>query len=200
MQKEKKDKLAWLLDKDIKDIKFEKWGLAVGFNSFYRTFFWYIILTVSLLFMIFLTHKNYDKFMYKYIFIGYLVSLCLSYIDWLMDKQTWVYMYIDENGHRNAFKEKKFRGGGDFNDQEVIIKGGKKLKDNTQAVYLFENARTRDKFIKKNNFQTEKFGKYIMRTPPSSNDSNWKEPQNARKWGQLDVLWQDVRLHTHTDL
>ena len=60
--------------------------------------------------------------MYKYILVGYIFSLCLSYIDFMMDSQRWTYLYVDKNGQRNAFRQKKFRQSGNFADQKVIIK------------------------------------------------------------------------------
>ena len=69
---ENNDKLAWLVDKDIEDIKFLMWSVPVGFNRFYRIWFWYIIFNIIFLILLFLTRKSYDKFMYKYIFVGYI--------------------------------------------------------------------------------------------------------------------------------
>ena len=200
MKNEKEENIAWLIDKELKDIKFELWGLPIGLNHFYRIYIWYILFTILILIMLFLTRKKYGRFMYKYIVIGYLFALCIAYLSDIVDNQEWIYLYIDKDGNKQAFRQKKFReqGTGVLSNGQVILKGGKNLKDKNEAVYIFKSTKKMDNFIKKNNIQTINFRKYVFENQPSSNNSNWKEKQAVRKWGELDVFWKSIQLHVKT--
>ena len=200
MEKDRENKLVWLVDKDLKDIKFEMWGVPIGLNHFYKHEIWYILFTVLVLIMLFLTRKKYTRFMYKYIVIGYIFALCIAYIANIIDDQPWMFLYIDKDLKRQAFRQKKFReqGTGIFTEGQVILKGGENLKDKKETVYIFKNNKMMDNFIKKNNLQTINFNKYVLEKSPSSNNSNWKEKQAVRKWGELTIFWDTIRLHVKT--
>jgi len=200
MKNTEHNKLAWLIDKNLKAIKFELYSLPIQLNHFYKIYLWYILFTVIVLIMCYITRKQYDRFMYKYLIIGYIFAFCIAYLsEIIFNAQPWLFIYIDKDGNRQAFREKHFReqGSGVLQNGEVIMKGGDNLKDKNKTVYVFKNKKLMGEFIKKNNIQTRNFGKYILEKEQSSNNPNWKGEQSIHKWGDLKNSWNTIQQHVH---